>query len=70
MTLDDEQLPCRSSGSIPDALDMEGVGDIQIAFERPVSHGVDFIQGVLEQHRERTSNDDRTGADRTPETRS
>lgn len=30
--------PRDTPASILDALDMEGVGDIDIAFERPVSH--------------------------------
>lgn len=34
--MDDEALPSRLSGGILDALDMAGVGDIDIAFERPV----------------------------------
>ena len=37
-TLDDEALPSRLSGGILDALDMAGVGDIGIAFERPVTY--------------------------------
>lgn len=36
--MDDEALPSRLSGGILDALDMAGVGDIEIAFERPVTY--------------------------------
>ena len=36
--MDDEALPSRLSGGILDALDMAGVGDIDIAFERPVTY--------------------------------
>jgi len=33
----DAEPPRDTSASILDALDMEGVGDIEIAFERPVT---------------------------------
>ena len=37
-TPDDEEQPCRPSVSILDALDMEGVEDVDIVFARPVSY--------------------------------
>lgn len=55
-------------GNILDVLDMEGVGDIEIAFERPVRHGGDLAAGLLEQDRDSEPNDDRTGDDQMLET--
>jgi hypothetical protein len=34
----DDAPSCRPSGGILDALNMAGVEDLEIAFERPVSH--------------------------------
>jgi len=35
---DDNEPSCRTSGGILDALNMAGVEDVEIAFERPISH--------------------------------
>ena len=35
---DDDEPSCRPSGGILDALNMAGVEDVEIAFERPISH--------------------------------
>ena len=36
--VDDDAPSGRSSGGILDALNMAGVEDVEIAFERPISH--------------------------------
>jgi hypothetical protein len=35
---DDNEPTCRTSGGILDALNMAGVEDVEIAFERPISY--------------------------------